>query len=43
MKKKAKVAKRAVRPPAPEREANERMPFCRICNHRHSGVAHIWK
>lgn len=23
-------------------EGKQHMPFCKICGHHHSGVAHIW-
>lgn len=45
MKKKRKVKppiKRAPKKAEPEAE-NKRHPFCRICNHHHPGVEHVWK
>lgn len=40
---KIKAAVRKVKAERAEAEENSRMPMCRICDHRHSGVAHVWK
>lgn len=48
------MRKKLIKPPikrAPQKkpkaettaEENPRAPLCRICNHRHFGVDHIWK
>jgi hypothetical protein len=26
----------------PERTVNDRAPFCKVCQQRHYGVAHVW-